>query len=135
MKLPFVVGALILSAAHVMVSTEPVEALVNEEEHHEYCWSNRKLCYANYRYEFFKLGIRFEFEQYCKAKSQGWLTTEGIFEGAEDLYRHNDPRDDWDAPKLTKEYERKIVHHALRDAKRDYPDCLDWDRFTNVDLV
>ena len=67
MKLPFVLGALILSVAQVMVSVEPVEALVNEEEHHEYCWSIRKLCYPNYRYEFIKLGIRFEFEQYCKA--------------------------------------------------------------------
>ncbi|WP_156098107.1 hypothetical protein [Synechococcus sp. KORDI-100] len=41
MKLPFVLGALILSVAQVMVSAEPVEVLVNEEEHHEYCWSNR----------------------------------------------------------------------------------------------
>ncbi|AII44431.1 hypothetical protein KR100_13845 [Synechococcus sp. KORDI-100] len=61
------------------------------------------------------------------------MTTEGIFEGAEDLYRHNKPKDKWEAPKLTKEYEKKIVHLAQRDENETIQ--IDWVRLTNFDLV
>ena len=120
-----------------MVSAEPIKAEINQEALEEYCWSNIPACEAQAARHYFNLQIFFEFKQYCEAKSKGWLTSKGISEGAEYLYRHNDPRDDLDDSKvrLTKEYVDKIIYHALFDVSEAHRDCLDWDRFTNHSLL
>ena len=94
-----------------------------------------QLCEASVQRRSIISQIWYEFAQYCGAKSNGWLTPKGISEGAEHLYRHNEPRDDWDGKLLAKEYEDHTVYHALFDVYEAHRDCLDWDRFTNHNLL
>ncbi|AII42871.1 hypothetical protein KR100_05755 [Synechococcus sp. KORDI-100] len=103
MKLLPLIGSLLVSVTQVMVLAEPTKAEITREALEEHCWSNEQVCEALVRYINIKSQIWYEFEQYCKEKSNGWLTPKGISEGAEYLYRHNEPRDDWDGKLLAKE--------------------------------
>ena len=129
-KLTAVLGTFLLLFVGIHVSAAPPEEkdLVTMDEIDQFCKSDNRMCNAFIESDMILHEVEYSITSYCNLKELKLLTPEGIARGAEILYKFNQ-LPTW--PEYIDMSAIKFVTKGgILQGRADYPDCLDWSRFT-----
>ncbi len=125
-----VLCALLLSFEPIQVSAAPQQGKnpVTINEIDQFCTSDDRMCNALIESDMILHEVEYSIASHCHLKERNFLTAEGLTLGAEMLYDFNE------LPKWPEYLDANAIKFATKggilQGRADYPDCLDWSRFT-----
>ena len=125
-----VLGALLLSFEPIQVSAAPQQGKnpVTMNEIDQFCTSDDRMCNALIESDMILHEVEYSIASYCHLKERNFLTAEGLTLGEEMLYDFNE------LPTWPEYLDANAIKFATKggilQGRADYPDCLDWSRFT-----
>ena len=123
-------GALLLSFGPIQVSAAPQQGKnpVTTDEIDQFCTSENRMCNAFIESDMILHEVEYSIASYCHLKKKKLLTPEGVTLGAEILYDFNE------LPTWPEYLDANAIKFATKggilQGRADYPDCLDWSKFT-----
>ena len=125
-----VLGTLLLSLLPIQLLAAPQQPnrRVTMNEIDQFCKVDSRMCNAFIESDMILHEVEYSISTYCYLKERGLLTPEGEELGAQFLYEF-DQLATW-PEYLDMNAIKFVTKGGILQGRADYPDCLDWGRFT-----
>ena len=123
-------GTLLLSFLPIQLLAAPQQpnGRVTMAEIDQFCEVDNRMCNAFIESDMILHRVEYSISTYCYLKEKDLLTPEGVELGAKFLYEF-DQLETW-PEYLDMNAIKFVTKGGILQGRADYPDCLDWGRFT-----